>query len=93
MAEHIMKRASLDDIRRMKEKAELFHDRHAPDGEDLGRDFWASADIQRAKKPRSVHLKIDPEVFDFFYAETDGKGHITRMQDVLKAYMKARKAS
>jgi len=33
--------------------------------------------------PHSVHLKLDPEVFDFF--KRKGKGHLTRMQDGLKA--------
>ncbi len=33
-------------------------------------------------RPRqSVHLRLDPEVVDFFKA--GGKGHITRMQAVL----------
>jgi uncharacterized protein (DUF4415 family) len=42
---------------------------------------------------RSVHLKLDPEVFDFFYQEAGGKGHLTRMQNVLKAYVNARQRS
>ncbi|WP_454848638.1 BrnA antitoxin family protein [Rhizobium binxianense] len=83
------KRASLADIRRMKEKGDLFHDPHAPEGEDLGAEFWAKAKIEGPRKPRSVHLKLDPEVFDFFYSQARGKGHLTRMQDVLKAYMRA----
>lgn len=76
----------------MKDRGELFHDPNAPEGEPLGADFWAKAEIRQPKKPRSVHLKLDPDVFDFFVAETHGKGHLTRMQDVLKAYMTARKA-
>ncbi|MDI7775934.1 BrnA antitoxin family protein [Asticcacaulis sp. EMRT-3] len=87
-----IKTASLEDIEAMYERGELFHDPDAPEGEPLGADFWASAKIQEPKKPRSIHLKLDPEVFDFFVAETNGKGHLTRMQDVLKAYMNARKA-
>jgi uncharacterized protein (DUF4415 family) len=77
----------------MKEKGELFHDPDAAEGESLGADFWAKAKIIAPPKPRSVHLKLDPEVFDFFVAETGGKGHLTRMQAVLKAYAKARRAS
>jgi uncharacterized protein (DUF4415 family) len=73
----------------MKEKGELFHDPQAPEGEDLGAEFWAKAKVERARKSRSVHLKLDPEVFDFFYSQAKGKGHLTRMQDVLKAYMRA----
>jgi hypothetical protein len=89
MAEPNMTWASLADIRRMKEKGELFHDPRGLDGEDLGPEFWAKAEINSPRKPRSVHLKLDPEVFEFFYSETKGKGHLTRMQEVLKAYMRA----
>ncbi|MGN6422071.1 MAG: BrnA antitoxin family protein [Asticcacaulis sp.] len=86
------KSISLDQIRQMQDRDELVHDPNAPEGESLGADFWAKAEIRQPKKPRSVHLKLDPDVFDFFVAETHGKGHLTRMQDVLKAYMTARKA-
>ena len=43
-------------------------------------------------KIRSVHLKIDAEVFQHFLTETGGKWHITRMQTVLKAYVRAKQA-
>jgi uncharacterized protein (DUF4415 family) len=88
-----MKKASLADLRRMKENRELFHDSDAPEGEALGAEFWASAMVEEPKSRRSVHLKLDPEVFDFFYSETKGKGHLTRMQAVLKAYVEARRAA
>lgn len=52
-------------------------------------DFWEKAVVVEPP-PRSVHLKLDPEVFHFFKA--GGKGHLTRMQNVLKAYVKAQKA-
>jgi uncharacterized protein (DUF4415 family) len=84
-----IRRASLADIRKMKEANELRHDPDAPEGEDLGAAFWAKADIREPSKPRSVHLKLDPEVFEFFHAQSGGKGHLTKMQNVLKAYAKA----
>ena len=87
-----MKKASLADLRQMKEKGELFHDANAPEGEALGAEFWAKAKVEHPKPRRSVHLKLDPEVFEFFYSETKGKGHLTRMQAVLKAYVDARRA-
>jgi uncharacterized protein (DUF4415 family) len=84
-----IKRASLDSIRAMKEAGRLHHDPDAPaGGEDLGADFWAKATLDRPKSPpHSVHLKLDPEVFDFF--KRQGKGHLTRMQDILRAYVRA----
>mgnify|MGYP000149638566 CR=1 FL=1 len=92
MTEPDIRRASLEEIRRMKDRGELYHNPDAPVGPQLGAEFWAGAKIVESKKPRSVHLKLDPEVFDFFVSETNGKGHLTRMQDVLKSYMNARKA-
>lgn len=89
MSEPNMRRASLADIRRMKEKGELSHDPNAPEGESLGRDFWAKAEVEAPAKRRSVHLKLDPEVFEFFHKQGGGKGHLTKMQRVLKAYVDA----
>lgn len=89
MSEPNIRRASLADIRRMKEKGDLFHDPNAPEGESLGAEFWARAEIEGPKRSRSVHLKLDPEVFEFFHQQSGGKGHLTKMQNVLKAYVKA----
>ena len=35
---------------------------------------------------KSVHLRVDPEVLDFFKSE--GKGHLTRMNAVLRSYVR-----
>lgn len=89
MTDNVMRRVSLQDLVKMKERGELYHDPNAPEGESLGASFWETARIEEPKKPRSVHLKLDPEVFDFFFSLSGGKGHLTRMQAVLKAYAKA----
>jgi uncharacterized protein (DUF4415 family) len=91
MSETRIKTVSLDEIEKMYERGELYHNPDASIGPELGAEFWAKAKIVAPQKPRSVHLKPDPEVFDFFVTETNGKGHLTRMQDVLKSYMNARK--
>jgi len=88
-----MKRASLADIRRMNETGQLVHDPQAPEGEDLGADFWQAAVVEQPPRRRSVHLKLDADVVEFFREEAGGRGHITRMQNVLKAYAKARGTS
>lgn len=93
MSNPTMRRASLADIKRMRDRGELFHDPNAPEGESLGPEFWAGAQVETPKRAKSVHLRIDPDVFDFFYRESKGKGHLTRMQNVLKAYAKAKRAS
>jgi len=71
----------------MKDAGEIHHNPNAPEGPELGEEFWKNAVWVPPRAPTSVHLKLDPEVFDFF--KRQGKGHITRMQDVLKAYVKA----
>ena len=81
-----IKRASLDDLEKMDRGGKLSRNSGSLKGEELGPDFWANARLVEPKEPRSVHLKLDRDVFEFF--KSLGKGHLTRMQDVLKAYVK-----
>lgn len=86
-----IRRASLAELRKMKDEGRLAYDPEAPKGESLGADFWAKAELQAPERasPRSVHLKLDPEVFEFFYRQSGGKGHLTKMQNVLRSYVRA----
>ena len=90
MTEENWKRISLDELRRMKDAGEIYHNPDAPEGPDLPDSFWENAVWVDPQGKTSVHLKLDADVFFFF--KQQGKGHITRMQDVLKAYVKAQKA-
>jgi len=89
VTEENWKRVSLAELRRMKDAGEIYHNPNAPEGPELGDEFWANAVPVEPHGRTSVHLKLDDEVFDFF--KSQGKGHITRMQDVLKAYVRAQK--
>lgn len=53
---------------------------------ELDEEFWRNARIVSTEPQRktSVHLRIEPETLAFFRAA--GKGHLTRMARVLKAY-------
>ncbi|AJY45991.1 hypothetical protein TM49_10405 [Martelella endophytica] len=73
----------------MKDDGKLVDGRDAAAGESLGPAFWAKAELKPPAPKRSVHLKLDPEVFEFFYEQAQGKGHLTQMQAVLKAYADA----
>ena len=88
-----IRRASLEELEAMDARGELYHNPDAPEGPDLPDSFWENAVLVEPPKTRSVHLKIDAEVFHHFLAETGGKGHITRMQAVLKSYVKAQQAA
>ncbi len=61
----------------------------APDGPPLGDEFWANAVWVEPANRKSVHLRLQPDVFEFFVKQTGGKGHIAKMQAVLKAYADA----
>ncbi len=90
MTEQNIKRATLAEIRAMKDRGELYHNPDAPEGPALGEEFWENAILVDPQGKTSVHLKLDADVFFFF--KQQGKGHITRMQDVLRAYVKAQQA-
>ena len=86
------RRSSLGGIRQMRTKG-LIRKTPADASEiELDKEFWRHAAIVETGEPRktSVHLRIDPETFAFF--RPAGKGHLTRMANVLKAYAQSRAA-
>jgi uncharacterized protein (DUF4415 family) len=91
MSKSSITRVSLSDAKAMRARGEVHHDPDAPAGESLGRDFWAKAQVVEPDGPQPVLLKLDPDVFEFF--KSQGKGHITRMQNVLRAYVNAHRGS
>ena len=84
-----LKRANLKQLREMKERSELQETCGVGFEEELPPGFWDDAELVMPKPPKSVHLKVDAEVFDFFKAQ--GKGHLTRMQNGRRAYGHAQK--
>jgi uncharacterized protein (DUF4415 family) len=62
---------------------------HASEAESLDADFWDSAHVVMPGGKTSVHLRLDTDVVVWFKAK--GKGHLTRMNAVLKAYVEAQK--
>jgi uncharacterized protein (DUF4415 family) len=61
------------------------------DAEEIELDdtFWDYAKMIAAVAPKksSVHLRIDSDVLDWFRHQ--GRGHLTRMNAVLRAYFEA----
>lgn len=93
MTDAALKSLSLDEIRALMEAGKLVVRSDAPEAEIAeDDDFWARAKVVARPAKKSVHLRLEPEVYDFFVTEMDGKGHIRRMQDVLAAYMRAKRA-
>lgn len=48
---------------------------------------WTKARLVLPQRKQSVHLRLDPEVLNWFRGQ--GRGHLTRMNAVLKAYYEA----
>ena len=57
------------------------------EGEQGLKPDWTQARLVLSSPKQSVHLRLEQEVVDFF--KSFGKGHIARMQAVLKAYVEA----
>jgi uncharacterized protein (DUF4415 family) len=89
MSETSIVRMSLAQARAAKDRGESRTRPDAPDGPPLEDEFWANAVLVEPANRKSVHLRLQPEVFDFFIQQTGGKGHIAKMQAVLKAYADA----
>ena len=82
-------RHSLSEIQAMRKRGEDKTNPHAPEAESLGEDFWKSARVVMPPGKTSVHLRLDSDVVEWFKGR--GRGHLTRMNAVLRAYMDAQK--
>lgn len=60
-----------------------------PDWKDLPRDWWKDAVPVRPGAKKLLSLRLDPDVVEWFRAQ--GPGYQTRMNDVLRAYMQAKR--
>jgi uncharacterized protein (DUF4415 family) len=81
--------ASLADLKAMDRSGEIHATRPGAPTIELDEEFWKNAALVMPgdRKKASVHLRVDPEVFDWF--KRQGKGHLTRMNAVLRAYYEA----
>jgi uncharacterized protein (DUF4415 family) len=84
-------RYTLSEVEALRERGEDPTRRDAPRAESLGADFWKSARVVMPSGKTSVHLRLDRDVVEWFRAR--GKGHLTRMNAVLRAYVDAEKRS
>lgn len=80
---------SLSEIRAMRARGLDRTRDDAPEAESLGEDFWRNARVILPRGKTSVHLRLDSDIVEWFRA--DGKGHLTRMNAVLRAYVEAQK--
>ena len=60
-----------------------------PEAKPLGDGFWQAAKLVSHRGKTSVHLRLDSEIVEWFKA--NGKGHLTRMNSVLREYVRTHK--
>ena len=90
MAKDDTKQYSLDELERMVGRGDYLPTR--PDAPEmaLDEDFWRHARVVVPPGKKSVHLRVDADVLAWF-TKAQGRGHLTRMNAVLRSYMEAHK--
>lgn len=84
MSKETITRVSADELTRMKGETRP----DAPEGPDLGPDFWKSARVVHPQAPKQqLTMRLDADVVAWFKAQ--GKGYQTRMNAVLRSYYEA----
>jgi len=88
MEKEDIKRYSLAELKDRRKRSLTKTRKDAPEIE-LDEDFWKNARVvmpdERGKS--LVSLRIDKDVLEWF--KTQGKGHLSRMNAVLRAYMES----
>ncbi len=88
MAKADIKHYSLAELKDRRQRGLTKTRKDAPEIE-LDEDFWKNARVvmpdERGKS--LVSLRVDKDVLEWF--KTQGKGHLSRMNAVLRAYMEA----
>ena len=81
------KAASLEELRAMKDRGEISPPPFDAHGIDMPEGFWDDADMVEHAPKQAISLRVDADVLAFFKAQ--GKGYQTRMNTVLRSYVKA----
>jgi uncharacterized protein (DUF4415 family) len=84
-------RHTLSEIKALREQGHDKTSPNAPAAKSLGEEFWKSARLVVPAGKTSVHLRLDSDIVDWF--KSHGKGHLTRMNAVLRSYVEAQKHS
>lgn len=84
----IIRKFSLAEIEAARARGASKTRADAPEADALGEDFWTKAvRIRPDERKTSVHLRVDADVLHWF--KSQGAGHLTRMNAVLRAYYEA----
>ncbi len=86
MVKEDIRKYSLKELREQRKKKQS---KTKPDAKEheVDASFWDNAEITTPTTKKSVHLRMDEDVLKWF--KTQGSGHLTRMQAVLRSYYEA----
>jgi uncharacterized protein (DUF4415 family) len=88
VAKNDIRKVSLAELREMRERGETGTRPDAPTHE-VDDDFWKDARLVMPPGKSLVHLPLDTDVLDWF--KKQGRGHLSRMNTVLRSFMEAQK--
>ena len=83
-----IRRYSAEELKQVRDRGET-ESRAAAPVYAVDEAFWTSARVIMPPSKASVHLRMDSDVLDWFRGQ--GKGHLTRMNAVLRSFMDAHK--
>lgn len=81
--------ASLEALRKLHDGGAIARPAEDAPAVDLPDGFWDTAEARPPRAKTPVSLRVDADVLDYFRSQ--GKGHLTRMHAVLRAYVDAKK--
>ena len=85
-----IRRYSLDTLQKTRERSE--NSGRSADVQPIDPAFWETARVvEPPGHKQSVHLRLDSDVLDWFRGQ--GRGHLSRMNAVLRSFMEAQKSS
>ena len=84
------RQSSLESLSELRKQGRTSTRIDAP-GLPVDADFWTGVRIVVPPAKASVHLRMDADVLAWFRGQ--GKGHLTRMNAVLRSFMEAHRGS
>lgn len=84
-------RSTLDAIEGRNGRGEDRTREQPPEADSLGEEFWKAARVRMPTGKTPVQLRVDTDVLEWF--KSQGAGHLTRMNAVLRAYVDTQRRS
>lgn len=88
MAKDTISKYLINEIENMISKGEYHATGQDTPEYSIDPEFWENAKISHPKAKKSVHLRLEEDVLEWFKAQ--GPVHLTRMQAVLKSFYEAK---